>query len=847
MTTDGTANRTSHGTSRVNAGSGDTIPAAVEALYRDAARLHESGALDGAVAAYRQLLELAPNHADAWSNLGVALAAGNDLIGSVAALERAVAADPSKPGAHNNLGIALGKIGEIARALECFRRALTIDPASSQSLNNLGNLLEASGEIETAVKCYQRAMAVDPSDSSSLNSLGNILYARGDSELALRCYRRAVERRPNDAESHYNLGNVLHHLGKSGAAIEAYTRALELAPLLADAHNNLGIACAKLGDYAAAIASYRRALAIAPDHARARNNLGNALGELYDSEAAIECYRHALALDPDYIDAQNNLGVALARRGVARSNTDDIQDAIAAFRRILVANPRHADAWNNLASLLKETGDVIGSMETYRRALEIDPARSDTRLHLIHAERRLAGWKQHDEVDTLVTDALKGTGDAVSPFPFLALPELDSATHRGLSRHYANRACGAVLREPPLYRSRWDARTLRIGYLSADLRRHPVAQLLVEVLERRDRSDCELYGYTWGPDDGEPITRRIRATFDRLRDLNGLSDEAAARIIAADGVDILVDLMGYTQHCRTRILAYRPAPVQVNWLGYPASLGHERLADYLIGDAIATPLEHAACYSEHLALMPHCFQPNDRQCAIDPPPPRAQAGLPDDAVVLASFNQPYKLTPALFDAWCRVLACVPHTLLWLVDGPEPMRLNLRREAAARGIDPERLHFAPKLPLAAHLGRLQCADLALDTFPYGSGTTGANALWAGVPLVALEGEHLVSRMSASLLHAAGLPELVTTSLADYERLIVALARAPDRRLALRQRLAHNRLHCPLFDSARFARDLQALFQRMWTNHLEGHHHPLAPEEKGSPSTGWRRSKRDSATA
>jgi predicted O-linked N-acetylglucosamine transferase (SPINDLY family) len=323
--------------------------------------------------------------------------------------------------------------------------------------------------------------------------------------------------------------------------------------------------------------------------------------------------------------------------------------------------------------------------------------------------------------------------------------------------------------------------------------------------------------WRWSPRRG----RRIRGAFDAFRDLSGVSDDAAAAQIAADGIDILVDLKGYTRNMRMRITTLRPAPVQVNWLGYPGTLGHPRLANYLIGDPFVTPPDHAARYSEVLALMPHCYQPNDRRRTVGPTPTRSQAGLPDRGFVFCSFNQSYKLTPEMFSVWCRLLNAVPKSILWLALPPTASgEANLRREAANRGVAAERLVFAPHWPLEKHLGRLQLADLVLDTHPYTSHTTASDALWTGVPLVTLMGTTFAGRVAASILHAAGLPSLVTGDLESYYELALSLASRPRQLAALKKKLATNRMTCPLFDSHRFTRNLEDLYGRMWQAHLSG---------------------------
>ncbi len=299
-----------------------------------------------------------------------------------------------------------------------------------------------------------------------------------------------------------------------------------------------------------------------------------------------------------------------------------------------------------------------------------------------------------------------------------------------------------------------------------------------------------------------------------------MPDDEAASLIAADGVDILVDLKGYTQDTRMEIVAQRPAPIIISWLGYPGTLGHPQMADYIIGDPIVTPPGCASNYSETLALMPHCYQPNDRSRIIGDKPTRAEAGLPDSGFVFCSFNQSYKFSPPVFDLWCRLLVEIPGSVLWLLEPEVSVMDNLRREAEVRGVNGARLIFAANLPLQEHLGRLQLADLALDTFPYNSHTTGSDAIWAGVPLVTRSGTTFASRVAASLLQASGLPELITTDVDVYFELAKSLAQSPQRLQEIRGKLATTRASMPLFDTLRFTRNLERLFLEIWDQHAMG---------------------------
>jgi predicted O-linked N-acetylglucosamine transferase (SPINDLY family) len=353
---------------------------------------------------------------------------------------------------------------------------------------------------------------------------------------------------------------------------------------------------------------------------------------------------------------------------------------------------------------------------------------------------------------------------------------------------------------------------LRIGYVSNDFHNHATSLLMVEALEQRNREHFEVTLYSHSPDDGSALQKRVRDACERHVNMRAMSEQQMAQAIHADGIDILVDLKGHTFGNRLGVFAHRPAPIQVAWLGFPGTCGADYI-DYIIGDPRVTPLEHADHYSEHIAQLPNSYQPNDSQRQRPQQVTRAQCGLPDDALVLGCFNQSFKIGPANFTAWMRILQAVPNSLLWLLEDNEQATHNLRREAQARGVDPARLVFAPRVATAVHLSRLPLADLMLDNWPCNAHTTASDALWMGVPIVTLSGEIFASRVCASLLHAVGLGELACDSVAQYEATAIDLLRDPQRRQRLRNHLDNGRAAFPLFDGRRFAGDLEHLYERM----------------------------------
>jgi protein O-GlcNAc transferase len=638
-----------------------------------------------------------------------------------------------------------------------------------------------------------------PSHPYGLKALATSLIIRKRHAEALPLLQQALVVTPRDTELHANLGIVLMESGKSDEAVASFDMAIALAPTDPDNFANLATAEVHRAHYAAAETACRQALVLRPNHFVAWNALGATLIKLERYDEALGALSKAIEFYPGdyYQDATENLGEVLVR-----------------MRKY------------------QEAHALYGELH----ALHPDNNYSLTQLAL--CSLNLCRWEVYAQhLDLLLTRAQQSANTTVPPSVYLSLENFDGASQRQLASSYAAAALVGHLNSPAIFSARGrtvsQARKLKIGYLSADLRTHPVAQLLAGILECRDRARTEVFAYSIGLGDGSALRQRIISAVDVFHDIHPLSHEAAAQLIAQDGIDVLVDLMGWTTSSRLEILALRPAPVQVSWLGYPGTVGDRRLADYLIGDPIVTPLEHADWYAETLALMPHTLQPNDRKRAIGAKPTRTEAGLPDTGFVFCSFSQSYKINPSVFDLWCKLLTAVDGSVLWLLGFSETVRENLRSQALVRGVDPTRLIFAQYAPsLEDHLGRLQCADLALDTFPYGSHTTGSDALWAGVPLVTYLGNTLANRVSSSLVTAAGLPELMTKSREAYFDLALRLATHPDELGKIRQRLAQNRLTCPLFDTERFTRDLERMFETMWRNHSAGVKAPIVLAADGA---------------
>ncbi|WP_193452995.1 tetratricopeptide repeat protein [Pseudomonas nitroreducens] len=622
--------------------------------------------------------------------------------------------------------------------------------------------------------------------------------------------RQLLRRQPRNADVLHLCGAACLMQDKAAQARELFKRALMLRKD-GTFYLNLALAERALNDDRAAEAAFRNCLKFQPGNAKAANNLANILNHRRQYAEAEQLYRQAIASEPGYVLAYRNLASHLRERGYSEA-------AIQLVSGALKISPDCIELQLELARALEKRKRYAEAAEWFSKAGHWGD--------LQFALRNLADWSRLSDVDAALLEQLRiPTQERTTPWSLINIPALTPAMHRDTARHYAEDCWPVEMAAKPLAEEPVPGERLRIGYLSSDLYAHATLYLMMGVLEAHDSAKVEIQLFDYSPPREDYFTRRIAATGLPRHNLRELSDEAAAKLIAEQRLHILVDLKGYTTGARQGITALRPASVIVNWLGYPGSLGHPRLADYLIGDPTVTPAEHAAHFSETLALMPHSYQPNDRYRPLNPPPGRTEVGLPEKGVVFASFNQLLKLNPGEFDLWCRLLREVPGAVLWLLEPEaEEARDNLRREAQQRGVAAERLIFAPRLKQDEHLARLCLADLALDSFPCTSHTTASDALWVGVPLITRLGETFTSRVAGSLLKAHGFDELVAKDAEDCFERLKALALDDCARTELRQRLSAARMDSPLFDTARFTRDLEALYQAIWQ------HHCTEPEER-----------------
>ena len=672
-----------------------------------------------------------------------------------------------------------------------------------------------AGKPAEAQAILREALRIKPDAADCLGLMGLVLAQQGRLDESIGYLQRAARIEPENLSHNYTLANVLLMCERHSEALPYHEAATRLDPANYWAQVNYGISLSKLGRLNDAIDRFRRAIALQDTHPAAWLNLGNCLRELGQHDAAMQAYDAALKRAPDFADIHYNRGNALYAQ-------KQVDGAIAAYERAITLRRDYAEAYYNLGDLLREQRRIDAAVKVYEALAAFAPDFHQVKGQLLHARLDGCIWRDLDAQCRQIEQDIRAGRNTVQPFMLQAICESEAllaqcARTYSRVRYPAASPSTTAQSSPrpgsqPPHSPAGDTR-IRIGYLCGEFRHQATSLLMIGVYEHCDRSRFSLHAFDSGYDDGSPTRRRLEAAFDEMVDISAMSDVAASEAIRARGIDILVNLNGFFGFSRQGVFALKAAPVQVNFLGFPGTIGADYI-DYLIADPIVIPQASQPYYSEKVAYLPHSYQPNDRARVIsDKPFTRAELGLPENGFVFCCFNNNYKILPAMFDRWMRILKAVDASVLWLLKDNPTAEASLRREAVARGVDAARLVFAERWPSDEHLARHRQADLFLDTLPYNAHTTGSDALWAGLPVLTCAGSTFPGRVGASLLSAVGLPELIAPTPDEYEKLAVALARDPERLGQLRERLVQSRMTAPLFDTARFARDIESLYLKM----------------------------------
>lgn len=809
---------------------------------RHAAALEERGTLlamlgriEEALCAFRRAAEIEPGRATAHVNMGTAYAALRRPTEAAAAYEQAVTLKRDFVPAWLGRAAALAELGRLAEAEHAFAAAAALQPEMAAAWLGRGSTLAALGRHADALAAFDQATRLRPADAAAWLGRGEALKHLGRADEALVAYERALTQDPSQADAWVGTGDILVRRRRFDEAAAAFDRA---SAIRAD-HTGLwlgrgGLALARR-NHAVALDVFDRVLRQQPDLAHAWLGRGHALAGLGRNEEALDAYGRAAGLAESLLGRGHVLlalgrhGEALAAFDTAIARAPDLAEALVGSGTVLAAMKRDdealvrfdaaiarapdlASAWLARGNVHYQRADHADARAAWDKARALDPALPGLAAGLLRVKMHLCDWTGFAADSAAVLAAVRA-GVAVPPF-FLLSIDASSADHLDAARLWTTTHVPA----PPGPAIRLDPRPahdrIRLAYLSADFHAHATAWLMAGVFEHHDRAAFETTALSIGPDDGSETRARVARAFDRFVDVASLGDAEIAALVRWLEVDILVDLKGFTRDARPGVLAHRCAPVQVNHLVYPGTMGADFI-DYIVADRMLVPDDHRRYYREKVVRLPDSYQAtDDRRAIADRTFTRRELGLPDDAIVFCCFNDTYKITPPMFDRWARILHGVPGSVLWLLVDDDAAAANLRREAGARGIAPERLVTAGRLPVAEHLARQRAADLFLDTLPCNAHTTASDALWAGLPVLTCPGETFAGRVAASLLAALRLPELICPTLDAYETTAIALGNDPARLSALRDTLLRHRRTAPLFDTARYTRHLEAAFTAMW---------------------------------
>lgn len=834
-----------------------------------------------AISSYDMALLRSPRHTASLNNRGNALLSLGRVDEALASYQKTLDINPDNTETHFNCGHALYLLGRYAEAMNSFDRALKSQPDNFKAHYRRGLCLQQLQRHQEALDSFDYALNLMPNDVDSLCSSGQVLLAMCRTQEAMDRFCSAMLVKPDCVLAHMGRGDCLLTLRQIDEAMLSYQSALQYQPDLAEAHNNIGAALMSLGRLDEAVACCERAIAIKSNFAAAHSNLGNALLQLDRSHEAIKSLNEALIIHPDLDNAILNRGLALIQLrqfdeaiadfnklltlqdnnatlhaakgfallsqgrigealphfeealrldpenptnycnlGVARSTLWQLDSAVKLFEHALELNPKQVEVLNNLGQALVRLKKLDRAASTYSQILKLKPNRKFALGTLLSVKMFMCDWDEfYDDMVKLEYRVREGL-PTIYPFPFLGLTD-DPHLHKLSATAYtASSAYQATnIADLPTMEEEKKEK-IRIGYYSADFHNHATAYLMAELIELHDRDRFEIYGFSYGPQKNDEMKSRLYEGFDEFIEVGQYGERQIASLSRVLGIDIAVDLKGYTEGSRMGIFIERCAPIQVSYLGYPGTTALAEM-DYIIGDHIVTPEGCDSDYTEKIIRLPNSYQVNDSKRKIaDIEFKRQQLNLPEQGIVFCCFNNNYKILPETFDSWMRILKATDGSVLWLLSDNSWAEQNLQKQATARGVNPDRLVFAKRMPLNQHLARFRHADIFLDTFPYNAHTTASDALWAGVPVITRRGKSFASRVAASLLTSIGLADLVFETVTDYESNAIDLALDQARLNEIKNRLARNRSTAPLFDTQLFARNLENAFIQIHTLNLKG---------------------------
>ena len=708
------------------------------------------------------------------------------------------------------LGIAYAKVNRFMEASAIF---CCLQPYKNNDVRisyNLGLIYSLQGKHQLALEAYELALKIQPDDAEVLINKGSTCNDIKDYGCALDALDRAIQLRPDIPEAWLNKGIALSNLSLYLESIEAYNEAIKLAPGFHEAWSNVSVPLNKLKRFVEASEVCDKALSLKPDYAEAWSNKGVALNSLNLYEQAVSAYNEAIKLNPNWHEVWSNISVPL-------NKLMRFSEAADACDKALNLKPDYAEAWSNKGVTLNELRRFDEAITHYDQALNINRNIDWVFGNLLHLKMKICNWKDFSHSLKYLSEKVMMGQKVAQPFLLLSLTG-DGFLQKKASEIYVQNVCPKNSILGPIARRSYSEK-IRIGYFSADFRSHAVSFLTAELFELHDKNRFEIIAFSFGEDDKSEIRSRLINSFDQFIDVRNFSDLEIAKLARDLQVDIAVDLGGYTNDSRVGVFSYRAAPLQIGYLGYLGTTGAEYY-DYLLADSTIVPKDMQKFYAEKIIYLPS-YQVNDRNRILSKKQfSRQELGLPGQGFVFCCLNNNYKILPAIFDSWMRILNAVQGSVLFLYADNEWSKANLLNEAKIRGIDSGRLIFGKRIPVDEYLARYRACDLFLDTAPYNAGTTASDALWVGLPVLTLLGSSFAGRMAASLLNAIDLQELIAYSQEEYERLAIELALNPMKFAEIKSRLAQNHLSAPLFNTPFFTKNLEMAYSKIYESYLAG---------------------------
>jgi len=770
----------------------------------------ELGELNMAIKSYENALAINPNYAEAHFSLSIVLQDFGQIDLMIEHLQKVVALNPDLAEGHHSLGVGLKELGRLDDAVKSYHKALLLNPNFFEAHNNLGNAFKELGQLDDAVSSYEKALKINPDYPSIYNNLGNSFKDLGQLSDAVKSYERAIAINPDYSDAHNNLGVVFYELDKFDESVQSYERALVIDPEYAEAYNNLGVSLNKLGQLEEAVKSYTKALSINPNYADSYNNLGVVLKKLGQFDDAVKSYESALSINADDADTHNNLGIALVE-------LDRLDYAAQSYNNAIAINPDLAEAHNNLGHVFSKLNKYLDSLKAYEKASLIKPDLNYVLGNILSGKMNSCNWHNLPNLLIETRKRINENKKVIDPFTLFGLIDDPALTRKAIElRVNTDHPKSHILPKIEFYPKH---KRIRIGYFSGDFRAHPVAYLTAELYEVHDRKHFEIFAFSLGPDTKDEMNLRIKEGVDHFHDVRLMSHKDIALLARSLEIDIAIDLAGLTAESRTDVFAMSAAPLQLSYIGFLGTMGADYY-DYLIADPIMIPEKNQKYYSEKIIYLPS-FQVND---STEIPPEitftRKDLGLPEKGFIFCCFNNTYKFTPAIFDSWARILKQVKSSVIIIFVNNDLSKSNLAKEITLRGIDSSRLIFGDSLARPDYLARYRAVDLFLDTHPYNAGTTASDALRMGLPMITYIGKSYQARMGASILSAINLPELITTSIKEYESLAIELANNPDKFKIIKDKLFINIRKAPLYDTKLFTKNLESAYTTMYERYHQG---------------------------